>query len=89
MKSLLALQSALAVAVLVSAVALVEMQHRHRVLFIELQSLERDRDELDVEWGRLQLEQSTWATHERVQTLAREKLGLRVPPVEEIVLVTP
>lgn len=89
MKSLAALQALLATLLLVSSIALVEMQHRHRTLFVELQALERERDELETEWGRLQLEQSTWATHDRIQSLAREKLELRVPPVDGIVLVTP
>lgn len=83
------MQVLLGVLLLVSAVALVEMQHRHRTLFVELQALEQERDELEVEWGRLQLEQSTWATHERVESVARRELGLRAPPVDEIVLVTP
>lgn len=74
---------------LLSAVALVFVQHRHRALYVELQSLERERDSLDVEWGKLQLEQSTWATHERIESLARNRLGLRVPPISETVLVTP
>jgi cell division protein FtsL len=56
---------------------------------VELQSLERERDSLDVEWGKLQLEQSTWATHERIESLARKRLGLRLPPISETVLVTP
>lgn len=89
MRSLLILQGLLAAMLLASSIALVEMQHRHRTLFVELQALERERDELETEWGRLQLEQSTWATHDRIQSIARDKLGLRVPPVDEIVLVTP
>jgi len=88
-RSLVTLQALLAMVLLVSSIALVEMKHRHRTLFVELQALERGRDELEAEWGRLQLEQSTWATHERIQSLAQERLGLRVPPVDEIVLVTP
>ncbi len=82
------LQVLLASVLLLSAVALVYMQHRHRALYVELQSLERDRDTLEVEWGKLQLEQSTWATHERIETLARKRLGLRIPQISEIVLVT-
>jgi cell division protein FtsL len=81
--------AALALALLTSAVVLVYAKHRHRALFVELQTLERERDALDVEWGKLQLEQSTWATHERIESVARERLGLRVPPTNEIVLVTP
>jgi len=83
------LHAALALALLASAVALVYGKHRHRALFVELQSLESERDMLDVEWGKLQLEQSTWATHERIESIARERLGLRIPPTNEIVLVTP
>ncbi len=71
-----------------SAIALVYVQHRHRALYVELQSLQRERDALEVEWGKLQLEQSTWATHERIESLARKKLELRVPPLNETVLVT-
>lgn len=79
----------LACLVLFSAVALVYVQHRHRALYVELQTLERERDSLEVEWGKLQLEQSTWATHERIESLARERLKLRVPPMSKTVLVTP
>lgn len=89
MKSVVALQGFLAMCLLVSSVGLVEMKHRHRTLFVELQALEKARDELETEWGRLQLEHSTWATHDRIRALARERLGLRVPPVDEIVLVMP
>ncbi len=71
-----------------SAIALVYVQHRHRALYVELQSLQRERDALEVEWGKLQLEQSTWATHERIESLARKRLELRVPPLNETVLVT-
>lgn len=88
MKQSMLLQALLATVLLSSAVALVYMQHRHRALYVELQSLERDRDALEVEWGKLQLEQSTWATHERIETLARKRLGLRIPQISEIVLVT-
>ncbi len=78
----------LASLLLSSAIALVYVQHRHRALYVELQSLQRERDALEVEWGKLQLEQSTWATHERIESLARKRLELRVPPLNETVLVT-
>lgn len=89
MKQSLLFHALLAFLLLSSAVALVYVQHRHRALYVELQSLERERDSLEVEWGKLQLEQSTWATHERIESLARKRLGLRVPPISETVLVTP
>ncbi len=53
----------------------------------DLQALERDRDGMQVEWGQLQLEQSVWATHDRIQEIARERLDLYTPPAETVVLV--
>ena len=44
------------------------------------------RDEMDVEWGQLQLEQSTWATHSRIDPIAREQLGMAVPAPNTILI---
>jgi len=77
----------LAAAVFASALAVVYSQHRSRALFIELQRLEATRAELDTEWGRLELEQSTWATHGRIERLAREKLNMRLPDFERAQIV--
>lgn len=84
-----ALVAALVVAVMVSAVMTVYVQYQRRSLFFDLQRLERGRDAMQVEWGQLQLEASTWSTHDRIDGLARTRLGLRVPRTESIVLVTP
>jgi len=78
----------LALAVLASAVGSVQVQHQRRALFVELQRLERERDALRVHWGRLKLEQSTWSTHERVERIAIDTLGLVPPPADAVVLVT-
>jgi cell division protein FtsL len=80
---------ALGLAVFVSALAVVYTKHMDRKLFIELQSLERDRDTMQVEWGQLLLEQSTWATHGRIEKVARKQLDLYAPPVDAIVLIEP
>ncbi len=80
---------ALAVALFVSAVALVYVQHYRRMQFVELRKLQHERDAMQVEWGQLKLEQSTWATHERIERLALEKLDLRIPTAAEVVLVSP
>ena len=80
---------ALAVALLVSAVALVYVQHHRRMQFVELRKLERERDAMQVEWGQLKLEQSTWATHERIERLALDKLDMHMPAAAEVVLVSP
>ena len=85
----LVLAIALGVALFVSAVATVYMQHHRRMQFVELRKLERERDAMQVEWGQLKLEQSTWATHERIERLALEKLDLHMPAAAEVVLVSP
>ena len=79
----------LAATLLVSALATVYVQHYRRTLFVELRKLERERDAMQVEWGQLKLEQSTWATHDRIERLAVEKLELHIPPAAEVVLVSP
>ncbi|NCF26089.1 MAG: cell division protein FtsL [Gammaproteobacteria bacterium] len=83
----LPLAGLLAVALFVSALATVYVQHHRRMQFVELRKLERERDAMQVEWGQLKLEQSTWATHERIERLALEKLDLHMPPAAEVVLV--
>ncbi len=80
---------ALAAAVIGSALGVVYAKHTSRKLFVELQTLEKIRDEMEVEWGQLQLEQSTWGTHARVEGIARERLEMVMPPVESVVIVEP
>lgn len=80
---------AVGLAVMLSALGIVYAEHQQRRLFVELQSLEQTRDALNVEWGRLQLEQSTWATHGRVEALARERLDMVIPSPESVVIVRP
>lgn len=75
--------------VIASAVAVAYSKHQSRKLFVELQALKTQRDELEIEWGRLQLEQSTWATHGRIEKLARDRLQMRLPPAQSSVLVRP
>lgn len=77
----------LTAAVFVSAVQVVLAQHQARRLFAELTSLQETRDRLNEEWGRLQLEQSTWATADRIERLARTKLHMTSPDVNSIVLL--
>jgi cell division protein FtsL len=76
----------LGLAVFASAIANVFYQHQSRKLFVEIQQLETVRDGLDEEWGRLQLEQSTWATEERIEKIARDKLGMVEPDENTLVL---
>ena len=70
-----------------SAIAVVFARHEHRQLFIALTGLERARDELNIEFGRLQLEQATWAESNRIDQVARERLGMKFPEAGDIVVV--
>jgi cell division protein FtsL len=68
----------LLLAVLVAcALGLVTSQHRARKLFSELEREHERSRELDVEYGRLQLEASTWGLHSRIERIAAASLGLR------------
>ena len=61
------------------ALALVTSQHQARKLYVELQKEQELAKQLDIEWGQLQLEQSTWAMHARIEKIAARELGMRVP----------
>jgi cell division protein FtsL len=70
-----------------SAMALVYTKHESRKLFVELEALTQARDELNIEWGQLQIEQSTWATHARIEQVASESLLLTRPQTAEIFVI--
>jgi cell division protein FtsL len=72
-----------------TGIAVVYARYHHRQLFVELTRLERERDELNIEFGRLQLEQATWAQANRIDQVARERLGMKFPEAEDIVVVRP
>ena len=78
----------LIVAVMASAIGGVYAKHETRKLFTELQELTIERDRLEVDWGKLQIEQSTWSTHARVEKLAREQMDMHIPVPERTSLVT-
>lgn len=85
----LGLTLALALACVISAMAIVHTRQQGRELFVELQQLSAARDELNIEWGRLQIEQSAYATHARVERVARKELGLSTPRADDIYIVRP
>lgn len=76
-----------AVVCVMSAIALIYTKHESRKLFVELESLTTERDELNIEWGQLQIEQSTWATHARIERVAAEELSLVRPKATEIYVI--
>ena len=81
------LLAALVVANVVSALLIVRDRHDHRQAFVELNKLDKARDELNIEFGRLQLEQATWAQSNRVDEVARTRLGMVFPRTEDTVVV--
>ena len=80
---------ALVALMMVSALGVVYAKHRNRMLYVELRDVQTARDDLNVDWGRLQLEQSTWATHSRVESVARKKLSMRNINYGEVIIVKP
>lgn len=77
----------LAAFVLLSALLVVYSKHLNRQLFIQLESLMNYRDQLQVEWGRLLLEESTLTAHSRVEQIAREQLKMELPTESKVVIV--
>jgi cell division protein FtsL len=71
------------------ALALVTSQHRARKLYVDLQKEQELTRQLDVEWGQLQLEQSTWAMHARIEKVATQALGMRLPSSGRVQMVAP
>ena len=71
--------------VLGSALTVVYVKHQSRVLFAELREVQKQQDSQVIEWGRLQLQNSTLATHSNVESRARKDLKMRLP--EDVQLV--
>lgn len=74
------------------AMGVVTSQHKARKLFVDLQQEEALAKQMEVEWGQLQLEQSTWAMHARIEKIASSYLHMRVPDpakIQVVPLLTP
>jgi len=89
-----AVQTAAVTAVLVagligSALGTVWTKHQSRKLFMQLSALMEERDRLEMDWSRLQMEQSAWSAHGRVEDLARNQMRMRNPRPEEVELLAP
>ena len=75
--------------VLSSALGVVYAKHQSRKLFVQLNELQHQRDAMNVEWGQLQLELSTWATNGRVEQVARQRLRMTNVDFDQVVIVRP
>ncbi len=79
----------LLLAILVCSLSVVTSQHKARKLFQALEAEQERARQLEVEFGQLQLELSTWATSPRIEKIAREKLKMRAPDMEKIIMASP
>jgi cell division protein FtsL len=82
------LYSILISSVFLSAIGVIVNQHKARKLFVEVQVLESEQDKLNEVWGKLQLEQSTWSTNDRVEKISRDELQMREPENHSVVFLT-
>ena len=83
------LLAVLVVANVATALLIVRDRHEHRLAFVAINKLDKARDELNIEFGRLQLEQATLAQATRVDQEARGRLGMKFPEAGDIVVVRP
>lgn len=77
----------LALIVLMSGLAVIYVADLNRRLFMEYEGAEGAQNQLRIEWGKLLLEQSTWSTQARIQSVAAQRLGMQVPNSNQIVLL--
>ncbi len=76
-------------ALIFSGLGLVNSQHKARKLYIELEQINDAAKQYNQEYGQLQLEQSTWAMHSRVELIASQRLQMQVPDATRVQVVTP
>ena len=69
---------------IVCALGVVTSQHRARKYFVELQTEKDKAQQMEVEWGQLQLEQSTLALPARVEKIATQQLQMQMPQTRQI-----
>ena len=83
----LTLVALLGLAIVASGIGVVYAKYLSRKYFVELQALQTEAEGLGVDWGRLQLEESTLATHAKVESTARGRLGMHLPHIDEVMVI--
>ena len=81
--------SILLLVLVVSGIAVAWSRHQHRAAFTQFSATERERDELNIEYDRLQLEIATLVDVQRTGQRARDQLGMRAPEPADIVVIAP
>jgi len=82
------LSAALLVLSMICAMGVITSQHRARKVFVDLEAEQATQRKLEEEFTQLQLEQGTWATNKRVESIAAKSLGMRLPDASNTVIVT-
>ncbi|HEX7370445.1 MAG TPA: cell division protein FtsL [Rhodanobacteraceae bacterium] len=77
----------LLLAVVASGIAVVWARHQDRLAFVALSKLQNERDAMNVQFGRLEIEQATWASPSRIETIARGQLGMISPPAQSVEMI--
>ena len=86
---MLRLNVILALVLVAVSLSVITARHQARKLFVDLERAQKRAGELDIEWERMQLEQSTWAMHARIEQVARSQLGMDVPDLPHIRVLAP
>ena len=73
--------------ILMSSSAVVFMRHKHRLLFLELQTLQTQRDRLSVQWGKLLIQEATSGQPAKIEAIAKRSLGMGMPSPAQIVVI--
>jgi len=84
---MLRLNLILMILALTSAIGTVASNHRARKMYAEIEHEQARMRDLEVEWGQLQLEQSTWAGNARVEQIARNKLHMKSPGAGQVLSI--
>ena len=83
------LLAVLVLATIATAVGVAHARQQHRLAYAELNNLLDARDELNIEFSRLQLEQATWSEPNRIEQVATERLGMQFPEAADVVVLRP
>ena len=79
-----AIMICLLLAVLITWMGVVFSQYTSRKLFVDMQQMQEEHDRLLTQFGQLQLEQSTWSTHGRIERIADEQLNMHIPEFHDV-----
>lgn len=87
--SLNKLNAVLLLALILCAMSVVSSTHSARKLYSELEKEQRLSRQLDVEYGQLTLEQSTWGAHALIEKTATARLQMLTPSQRQVHVITP